>query len=562
MTAPVLIDVGSRSMIQGGQKKIFHGVIKIDGEDIQCAIAKPRANSTLDKEVDLWRKVCEPGHPNILRFHHYFLEPRPMIAMELVDPIGFDLVALGSLYNYDERLVPVHELAVIFRQLASALLYLHDEKQIVHRDLKADQVLVTIDQQAKLTDFGLSESIPEIARDIRVRWMFPASNIAPEIKRRNDTSAQPYGGEVDAFGLGHTLKQLAGARGDKLNESYVRKYSDGDAQNAELLADFLDSMHRLSSANKANRMSIAEFSRCRWIQHFSEERGHVALTRTPSGGIPAPRDGLSRFAHRFKATSALLPPTFPEEGMHLRDMYSGEDWTCLLIEAPAKSGNIIHETSGETVLHRGDRVFFGCKDQSSVRVTAKTEEDVQQLRDALGAESSTTIQQRVTVCDVELFQGFEVDPASELGVGNEIIFNYDPKVKLSQVIGFRLGDETERNESIEGLLPFQLDFDFFKFPHEKVSPSAVLGLEQHKTSPEQQALNLRQRTGINLAGRVKLVPVEQDSSGVEIEWVPGPRCEVHPGDLGLVVRFPTRSRGGISLPTLSCDKFKKMLALM
>merc|ERR1711916_135114 len=91
-----------------------------------------------------------------------------------------------------------------------------------------------------------------------------------------------------------------------------------------------------------------------------------------------------------------------------------------------------------------------------------------------------------------LFQGFEVDPASELGVGNEIIFNYDPKVKLSRVIGFRLGDETERNESIEGLLPFQLDFDFFKFPHEKISPSAVLGLEQHKTSPEQQALNLRQ----------------------------------------------------------------------
>ena len=68
-----------------------------------------------------------------------------MIAMELVDPIGSDLVALGSI---DERLIPVHELAEISRQLASAQLYLHDEKQIVHRDLKADQVLVTIDQQA------------------------------------------------------------------------------------------------------------------------------------------------------------------------------------------------------------------------------------------------------------------------------------------------------------------------------------------------------------------------------------------------------------------------------
>ena len=73
-----------------------------------------------------------------------------MIAMELVDPIGSDLVALGSIDNYDERLILVHELAEISMQLALAQLYLHEEKQIVHRDLKADHVLVTIDQQAEV----------------------------------------------------------------------------------------------------------------------------------------------------------------------------------------------------------------------------------------------------------------------------------------------------------------------------------------------------------------------------------------------------------------------------
>ena len=76
------------------------------------------------------------------------------------------------------------------RQLASTQLHLHDEKQIVHRDLNVDQVLVTIDQQAKLTDFGLSESIPEIVRDIRVQWMCYALNITPEIKTKNDRSAR------------------------------------------------------------------------------------------------------------------------------------------------------------------------------------------------------------------------------------------------------------------------------------------------------------------------------------------------------------------------------------
>ena len=42
-----------------------------------------------------------------------------MIAMELVDPIDSDLVTLGSIYNYDERLISVHELAEICGQLAS-----------------------------------------------------------------------------------------------------------------------------------------------------------------------------------------------------------------------------------------------------------------------------------------------------------------------------------------------------------------------------------------------------------------------------------------------------------
>ena len=64
-------DVGdSRSTIVG-QKETFQGMMEIDGEQAQCAVAKPRSNSTSDNEVDLWMKVCEQGHPNILRLHHH-----------------------------------------------------------------------------------------------------------------------------------------------------------------------------------------------------------------------------------------------------------------------------------------------------------------------------------------------------------------------------------------------------------------------------------------------------------------------------------------------------------
>ena len=80
-------DVGGGRSTMEGQKETFQGMMEKDGEQTQCAVAKSRANSTSDKEVDLWMEVCEQGYPSILRLHHYFLETQPMIAMELVDPI-------------------------------------------------------------------------------------------------------------------------------------------------------------------------------------------------------------------------------------------------------------------------------------------------------------------------------------------------------------------------------------------------------------------------------------------------------------------------------------------
>ena len=79
-------DVGGGRSTMEGQKETFQGMMEIDGEQTQCAVAKSRANSTSDNEVGHWMKVCGQGYPSILRLHHYFLEIRPMVAMEFVYP--------------------------------------------------------------------------------------------------------------------------------------------------------------------------------------------------------------------------------------------------------------------------------------------------------------------------------------------------------------------------------------------------------------------------------------------------------------------------------------------
>ncbi|KAJ0396755.1 hypothetical protein P43SY_009710 [Pythium insidiosum] len=66
---------------------------------------------------------------------------------------------LGA-YETSHRICLVHELASgVFRQLLSALQYCH-ARNVCHRDLKLENVLITKDLQVKLIDFGLSEVVP------------------------------------------------------------------------------------------------------------------------------------------------------------------------------------------------------------------------------------------------------------------------------------------------------------------------------------------------------------------------------------------------------------------
>ena len=65
-----------------------------------------------------------------------------------------------SLYHFvkkrkPDQCIPEAEAAPIFRQLVSAVAYMHS-LAIVHRDLKLDNVLIDDSNEIKLIDFGFS----------------------------------------------------------------------------------------------------------------------------------------------------------------------------------------------------------------------------------------------------------------------------------------------------------------------------------------------------------------------------------------------------------------------
>lgn len=108
------------------------------------------------------RRSLELTHPHIVRIYDFVQdEQTAAISMEYVDS--------DSLRNLRcEQPGGVFDCAQLrdwTRQLCQALDYAHGEASIVHRDIKPANLMVNRKNQLKVTDFGISRSLLEMATD-------------------------------------------------------------------------------------------------------------------------------------------------------------------------------------------------------------------------------------------------------------------------------------------------------------------------------------------------------------------------------------------------------------
>jgi serine/threonine protein kinase len=114
--------------------------------------------------------------------------------------IALEYVGGGSLLKLinESHGIAEPEAARIFSQIISVMEYLHEEKGVVHRDLKPDNILLDDSGNIRLIDFGLS-------RDFSDDGLFSTQcgssyYIAPEI-----LDGKAYGPEVDVWSCGVVL---------------------------------------------------------------------------------------------------------------------------------------------------------------------------------------------------------------------------------------------------------------------------------------------------------------------------------------------------------------------
>jgi len=141
------------------------------------------------------RMAASLNHPNIVQAYAVnVLDGVFYFAMEFVDGM-----TLKQMIEKDGPM-PADKVLEIASAMVSALSYAWQEKKLVHRDIKPDNIMINSQGQIKLADLGLARKITELNADGTSELYGTPQYIAPELLFGNPANEQS-----DIYSLGATL---------------------------------------------------------------------------------------------------------------------------------------------------------------------------------------------------------------------------------------------------------------------------------------------------------------------------------------------------------------------
>jgi serine/threonine protein kinase len=177
------------------------------------------------REAETWVDLGK--HPNIATcFYVRIIEGLPRIFVEYVDG--------GSLNEWigkgqPEKLEDILDIAI---QISEGMAHAHNQKNLIHRDLKPANVLMTKDETAKITDFGLVRRSGEVEMSRGEKPVFVQDSIWETVTVTGTrvgtpaymspeqwSAAHEAGREADIYSFGIMLyEMLCGRRPFELTE--------------------------------------------------------------------------------------------------------------------------------------------------------------------------------------------------------------------------------------------------------------------------------------------------------------------------------------------------------
>ncbi|XP_023334616.1 serine/threonine-protein kinase PAK 2 isoform X2 [Eurytemora carolleeae] len=173
---------------EGASGKVMLAMHKRTGKEVAVKaidITDQERKDHLLMEIKVLREL---EHPNLVNYEELFLERNYlMLVMELVSGGALTDVVLYTILSEPQ-------IAAVTREVVRGIEFLH-KNEIIHRDIKSDNILLGVDGHVKLTDFGFAANVA----GNRTRKTFAGTPywMAPEV-----IGNQHYGKGVDIWSIG------------------------------------------------------------------------------------------------------------------------------------------------------------------------------------------------------------------------------------------------------------------------------------------------------------------------------------------------------------------------
>ncbi|XP_048504476.1 L-type lectin-domain containing receptor kinase IV.2 isoform X2 [Beta vulgaris subsp. vulgaris] len=187
----------------GGFGKVYKGVLS--SPKLEVAVKRVSHGSGQGMREFIAEIACmgRLRHRNLVQLLGYCRRKGELILV-------YDYMPNGSLdkylYDSDKPNLSWNARFKVIRGVASALVYLHEEWEqvIIHRDVKASNILLDVDMNARLGDFGLARLYDHGTNPQTTHVVGTVGYLAPELTRKGKATTS-----TDVFSFGVFVLEVA-----------------------------------------------------------------------------------------------------------------------------------------------------------------------------------------------------------------------------------------------------------------------------------------------------------------------------------------------------------------
>ena len=254
--------VFGKKLGSGSGGTVYQGTNKATADSVALKCIDLTAG---EKKIHLLMEVQvmrELQHKNLVNFLDIFLTPRELwVSMEYMNAGALTDVVLYTVLTEKQ-------ISVVCREVLEGIAYLHAQ-EVVHRDIKSDNILLDSTGVVKITDFGFAANV----RGNRQRKTFAGTPywMAPEIINKST-----YSTKVDIWSTGILAVEMVDGQPPYMNETpmkamyLISKKGKPDLTNTteSMSDDFRRFLDKCLEANVDKRATAANLLQEDFIRRF------------------------------------------------------------------------------------------------------------------------------------------------------------------------------------------------------------------------------------------------------------------------------------------------------